>query len=105
MTLRQMRERRRSNALSGGFTDSQTGTDVSFEERTGDQEEKVALYNLVEKEWGTPVPVARAARLAKHTVFACTARGCAWTSSSPNQHSGHVSLVDSQKKQHIRAES
>ena len=105
MTLRQMREQRRSSALGGGFTDSQTGRDVSFEERTGDQEEKVALYNLVEKEWGAPIPVSQAARLAKQTVFACTARGCTWTSSSPDQQSGHVSLVDSQKKQHIRAES
>ena len=52
MTLRQLREQRRANA-TGGFTDSQTGTDVSIEERAGDEEEKVALYNLVERKWGS----------------------------------------------------
>ena len=104
MTLRQLREQRRANA-TGGFTDSQTGTDVSIEERAGDEEEKVALYNLVERKWGSEIPVSQAARLAKQTVFACTARECTWTSALPNQHQNHASSTDAQRQQHKRAES
>ena len=105
MVLRQMREQRRSNALGGEFTDSSTGVEVKFEERTGNQEKKVALYNLVQRQWGPKMDMSQAVRLAKQTVFACTAHGCTWTSSRPNQHGNHASSTDAQRQQHKRAES